>query len=146
VRRCLAIWLVFALLPIALVASVNFAVDPFQFFRISSPPRFSNLMQRYQQPGVIRNYPFRSLVVGNSLVGNLRGEMFDEAGLEHGVQNLSFWGSTLREAAYVVDLAVRTRPIETVYWADNGYWSTIATENFQPACIPRCGHVFRTAI
>ncbi len=121
-QRCLAIWFVFALLPIALVASVNFAVDPFQFFRISSPPRFSNLMQRYQQPGIIRNYPFRSILVGNSLVGNLRTDMFKEAGLEPSVQNLSFWGSTLREAAYVVDLALRTKPIDTVYWAIGRQW------------------------
>jgi hypothetical protein len=136
VRRCLAIWLVFALLPIALVASVNFAVDPFQFFGVSTPPRFSNLMQRYQQPGVIRNYPFRSLIVGNSLVGNLRGEMFDEAGLEHGVQNLSLWGSTLREAAYVVDLAVRTRPIETVYWAIGRQWILVDYRYGEfPACM-----------
>ena len=116
-RRCLAIWTVFAVLPVALVASVNFAVDPFQFFRISNPPRFSNLMQRYQQPGVIRNYPFGSILVGNSLVGNLSTGMFREAGLEPAIQNLSFWGSTLREAAYVVDLSVRTKPISTVYWA-----------------------------
>ena len=40
--RYLAIWAAFALLPMALVATVNFAVDPFQFFRVSNPPRFSN--------------------------------------------------------------------------------------------------------
>jgi hypothetical protein len=116
-RRCLAIWAAFAFLPIALVASVNFAVDPFQFFRVSDPPRFSNLMQRYQHPGIIRNYPFGSILVGNSLVGNLRTGMFREAGLGPAVQNLSFWGSTLREAAYVVDLSLRTKPINTVYWS-----------------------------
>src|SRR5207247_583265 len=110
-RRFLAIWAAFASLPIALVAFVNYAVDPFQFFRVSSPPRFSNLMQRYQHPGVIRNYPFGSILVGNSLVGNLRTGMFDrrEFGLRPAVQNLTFWGSTLREAAYVVDLSLRTK-------------------------------------
>jgi hypothetical protein len=136
VRRCLAIWSICALLPIALVASVNFAVDPFQFFRVSSPPRFSNLMQRYQQPGIIRNYPFRSIVVGNSLVGNLRTDMFGEAGLGSGVQNLSFWGSTLREAAYVVDLAVRSRSVDTVYWAIGRQWILVDYRYGEfPACM-----------
>jgi len=135
-RRCLAIWATFALLPIALVASVNFAVDPFQFFRASNPPRFSNLMQRYQQPGVIRNYPFGSILVGNSLVGNLRTQMFREAGLEPEVQNLSFWGSTLREAAYVVDLSLRTKPIHTVYWAIGRQWILVDYRYGEfPACM-----------
>ena len=134
-RRCLAIWVAFALLPIALVASVNFAVDPFQFSRVSDPPRFSNLMQRYQQPGVIRNYPFGSILVGNSLVGNLRKSMFSEAGITPAVQNLSFWGSTLREAAYVVDLALRTKPIDTVYWAIGRQWILV---DFRYGEFPAC--------
>jgi hypothetical protein len=134
--RLLAIWAVFALLPIAIVAGVNFAVDPFQFFRVSNPPRFSNLMQRYQHPGVIRNYPFSSILVGNSLVGNLRIAMFREAGLEPAVQNLSFWGSTLREAAYVVDLAVRTKRIDTVYWSIGRQWILVDYRYGEfPACM-----------
>jgi hypothetical protein len=135
-QRCLAIWAAFALLPIAIVASVNFAVDPFQFFRITNAPRFSNMMQRYQQPGVIRNYPFGSILVGNSLVGNLRTDMFREAGLEPDVQNLSFWGSTLREAAYVVDFSLRTKPIRTVYWAIGRQWVLIQYRYGEfPACM-----------
>jgi len=134
-RRCLATWAAFALLPMALVASVNFVVDPFQFFRVSTPPRFSNLMQRYQQPGIIRNYPFGSIVVGNSLAGNLRADMFREAGLEPDVQNLSFWGSTLREAAYVVDLSLRTKPIDTVYWAIGRQW---ILEDYRYGEFPNC--------
>ena len=124
------------MLPIALVASVNFVVDPFQFFRVSSPPRFSNLMQRYQHPGVIWHYPFSSILVGNSLIGNLRTEMFREEGLEPAVQNLSFWGSTLREAAYVVDLALRTKPIDTVYWAIGRQWILVDYRYGEfPACM-----------
>jgi hypothetical protein len=134
-HRCLAIWAAFALLPIALVASVNFAVDPFQFFRVSNPPRFSNRMQRYQQPGVIRNYPFGSILVGNSMVGNLSPEMFREAGLEPTVQNLSFWGSVLGEAAYVVDLSLRTKPIDTVYWAIGRQWILF---NYRDGEFPSC--------
>jgi hypothetical protein len=123
-QKYLAIWAAFAFLPIAVVASINYVVDPFQYFRVSNPPRFSNLMQRSQHPGIIRNYPFTSIVVGNSFVANLRNELFDrkEFGSGIAVQNLSFWGSTLREAAYVVDLTLRTKPVETVFWGIGREW------------------------
>src|SRR3954467_8036308 len=99
-QKYLTIWAAFAFLPMAAVAGINYLVDPFQYFRVSNPPRFSNLMQRSQHPGIIRNYPFNSIVVGNSFVANLQNEF----GTGIAVQNLSFWGSTLREAAYVADL------------------------------------------
>jgi hypothetical protein len=123
-QNYLAIWAAFAFLPIALVGFVNYLVDPFQYFRISNPPRFSNLMQRFQHPGIVRNYPFTSIVVGNSFVANLQNDLFDrkEFGKRIAVQNLSFWGSTLREAAYVVDLALRTKSIETVFWGIGREW------------------------
>ncbi len=114
----LAIWALSAFVPLCAVAAVNYIVDPFQFFRVSNPPRFSNTMQRYQHPGVIRNYPFDSLVAGTSFVGNLQTELFNRKEFDSGrVQNLAFYSATLREAAHVVDYAVRTKPINTVYWA-----------------------------
>lgn len=123
-KKHLAIWAAFALLPLLVVGSINYVVDPFQYFRISNPPRFSNLMQRPQHPGIIRNYPFNSIIVGNSFVANLQNKLFDREEFAAGsrVQNLSFWGSTLREAAYVVDLTLRTRPVKTVYWGFGREW------------------------
>src|SRR6185295_16857492 len=99
-QKFLAIWAVFAFLPLLVVGSINYFVDPFQYFRVSNPPRFSNLMQRSQHPGIIRNYTFNSIIVGNSFVANLQNKLFDreEFGGVAPVQNLSFWGSTLREA------------------------------------------------
>jgi hypothetical protein len=105
------------LLPIAVVASVNYFVDPFQYFRISTPPRFSDSMQRLQHPGIVRNYPFDSVVVGNSMVADIRNDMFVDKNFGRQLLNLSFWGSTVREAAYVLDLALRTRPVKTVFWS-----------------------------
>src|SRR6266481_1909387 len=95
-QKYLAIWAAFAFLPIVVVASINYLVDPLQYFRVSNPPRFSNLLQRSQHPGIIRNYAFNSIVVGNSFVANLQNELFDRKEFRRGiaVQNLSFWGST----------------------------------------------------
>jgi hypothetical protein len=110
-------FLAIGLLPIVVVASVNYYVDPFQYFRISTPPRFSNMMQRLQHPGVVRNYPFDSVVVGNSMVADMQNDMFVDKKFGSQLLNLSFWGSTVREAAYALDLALRTRPVKTVLWS-----------------------------
>ena len=75
-RKALLVFAAFAFLPLMIVGSINYAVDPFQYFRISKP-RFSNLMQRHQAPGIVRNYPFDSLVVGSSHIANIRNWMFD---------------------------------------------------------------------
>jgi hypothetical protein len=75
------------------------------------------MMQRLQHPGVVRNYPFDSVVVGNSMVADIRNDMFVDKNFGTQLLNLSFWGSTVREAAYVLDLALRTRPVKTVLWS-----------------------------
>ncbi len=110
-------FLAIGLLPVVLVATVNYVVDPFQYFRISTPPRFSNLMQRLQQPGVVKHYPFDSVIVGNSMVADMRNDMFADKKFGTQLLNMSFWGSTVREAAYALDLALRTRPVKTVLWS-----------------------------
>jgi len=136
-RRALLIFAVFALLPLAVVIFVNCRVDPFQYFRIANPAQFSNLMQRFQAPGIIRNYDFDAIIVGNSVVANLQNSMFrhdkNPAGLR--VMNLSFWGSTIREDAYVVDLALKTKPIKTVYWSIG---RQVALAEFRYADFPTC--------
>jgi hypothetical protein len=136
-RRALMIFLMFMLLPLTVVAFVNYEADPFQYFAASSPARFSNLMQRFQHPGVIRNYDFDTIVVGNSVVANLQNSMFDrpEFPFKPKVMNLSFWGSTLREDAYVVALALKTKPIKTVYWS---IARQPAQQEFRSADFPKC--------
>jgi hypothetical protein len=117
--RAPVIFAIFSLLPLVAVAFVNYEADPFQYFRVSHPARFSNFMQRFQVPGVIRNYDFDSIVAGNSVVANVENWMFDrkEFQAKPNVANLSLWGSTIREDTYVVTLALETKPIRTVYWA-----------------------------
>jgi hypothetical protein len=100
----------------AAVAFTNWVVDPFQFFRISSPPRFATTMQRHQHPGLIRNYPFDSIVVGSSPGANLRPNMFQRLIPDIHVKNLTLAGGTLFESAEVVRLALATKPLKAVYW------------------------------
>ncbi len=119
------------------VAVANYLIDPFQYFRVSDPARFSNLMQRFQHPGVIRNYDFDTIVVGNSVMANLQAWMFDrkEFAVKPKVMNLSFWGSTIREDANVVGLALETKPIKTVYWSIG---RQAVLEEFRYPDFPKC--------
>jgi hypothetical protein len=118
-RRALQVFAAFSFLPLMVIGLINYVIDPFQYFRISESPRFSNAMQRYQAPGVIKNYGFDSVIVGNSVVANIQNWMFDlkGSGVRPNVMNLSLWGSTALEDAIVVKFALRTKSIKTVYWS-----------------------------
>jgi hypothetical protein len=118
-RKALLVFAAFAFLPLLIVGSINYTVDPFQYFRNSGTERFSNAMQRYQAPGIVRNYPFDSIVVGSSHIANIRNWMFDrpEFAVKPKVVNLGFSAGTVLENSYVVELALRTKPIRTVYWS-----------------------------
>lgn len=124
----------FALLPLLCAGIVNSIVDPFQYFRISTPTRFSNAMQRHQTPGVISHYPFNAVVIGNSVAANMRGEMFSE----RKVQNLAMWGATMSESREVLELALRTDQVETVFWEIGapGVLDTYRSPDF-PTCMYR---------
>src|SRR4051812_4287564 len=144
-QKYLTIWAAFAFLPMAVVAAINYLIDPFQYFRVSNPPRFSNLMQRIQAPGIIRNYDFDTLVVGNSVVANLQGWMFDrkESAVKPSVMNVSLWGSTIREDTYVVRLALNTKPVKALYWSigRQGVLEDFRYPNF-PKCMYGGGYAF----
>ena len=116
------------------VALTNFVVDPFQYFRAADHPRFSNLMQRHQVPGVVRNYAFDSIVVGSSTMANLSPVRFKAASIPD-VLNLSFWGGTANEASRVIRLSLREKHLKTVYWAID---PALITNDFRYPDFPFC--------
>jgi len=105
-----------ALLPVAAVSIINFAVDPFQFFRKHERPKFSRTMMLHQMPGVIRNYDFDAAVVGNSLGGNLLPPYFPH----YKFQNLIAFGATLNETAEIAKLVLRKKQLKVLFWT-TGY-------------------------
>lgn len=106
-----------ALVPVGIVSLINFAVDPFQFFRKAERAKFSVVMMRHQMPGVIRNYPFDAAVVGHSLAGKFRPEHFSDYKPKLSVQNLVLFGGTLNETAEVATLALRKKTIKVLFWS-----------------------------
>lgn len=124
-----------ALLPVIAVTTVNYLIDPFQFFRRAERPQFSQLMMRHQAPGVIRHYPFDAILVGNSRGANFMPHMFRNHQPPIALQNLAMWGGTTNEAALVARAALRHRSLKTVFWIV-GYQPLV--EDYRLPGFPTC--------
>ena len=61
-------WLIGALGSILLVCIINFIVDPMLFFRLPAKGKelYYPEAQRYQVPGIARNYLFDGVIIGSS--------------------------------------------------------------------------------
>lgn len=131
-RRFLALTLALALGSLGLLMGFNFLVDPLQLYRAASyPPHFSD-NQRYQNPGLARNYAEPIIVLGTSHTENwLPADV--EAAFGKPALKLSVSGSGLFEQGHLADLAIATGRVERVLWGvDHGgtLWLDQPTEGF----------------
>ena len=60
-----------SVIPFLLLFAFNFTVDPLQFYRPASfyEPYYS-MQQRYQNPGLARNFPYDTVIIGASMSEN----------------------------------------------------------------------------
>jgi hypothetical protein len=59
-----------AYLVVLAVILFNFCVDPFQIYRAATLYNFKIQNQRYLNAGLLKNYPYKSAIVGSSMVEN----------------------------------------------------------------------------
>jgi len=52
------------------VTFFNYYVDPFQIYRAATLYNFKIQNQRYLNAGLLKNYPYQSVIVGSSMVEN----------------------------------------------------------------------------
>jgi hypothetical protein len=100
----------------AAIAAVNFAIDPFQFYRAASfyEPVFSE-NQRYQKPGLAKNYPYEIAIVGDSHAENFSAR-YVEAKLGAPALNLAISGSTAREQFLIAKKAIESGRLTRIIW------------------------------
>ncbi|REE84539.1 copper amine oxidase-like protein [Paenibacillus taihuensis] len=112
----LAMFVVFALLFAMLAALITYIVDPLQFYHkpFGYDPVFSN-EQRYQNPGLARNYDYDTIIVGTSMTENFRPSEVDKALGAHTLK-LSIRGSTADEQFKIAQLAIETGKVKQVLW------------------------------
>jgi hypothetical protein len=100
----------------ALVGLVNWRVDPLQFYRRAAyAPVFSD-NQRYQNPGLAKNYDYETVVIGTSHAENLLPADISSR-LGERAMKLAISGSTAREQALVLKKALATGRVRHVIWA-----------------------------
>ena len=110
-------FLLFFLVWSLLVASVNYIVDPLQFYRKSDDPVFVQ-NQRYQIPGLVNNYAFDTIFVGTSHSENFIAGYFDKLTGNQSI-NLAISGSSSWEQKEVVRMAAEVPSLKTVVWELN---------------------------
>jgi hypothetical protein len=103
---------------LAAIALMNWRVDPLQYYRRAAyPPEFS-MQARYQNPGLARNYPYDTLIVGTSVSLGFDLRDFAAQTGSHPL-NLAMSGSPVHEQRLLLDLALKTGRVKHVFWELN---------------------------
>ena len=113
--------LVFAIAILAIAGTINYRVDPFQQYRAAATykPRFYYSFQRYENPGIARNYDFDRALVTSSFMENVSGSEIDRAFGSGKTFNLAFSALTAYEAKKLLDsVLAHGRVKEVIYNVD----------------------------
>jgi hypothetical protein len=103
---------------LALVALVNFEVDPFQQYRVptSHEPRFYRAFQRYENPGIARHYDYDRAIIASSLLENVSGSEVDRAFGSGKTMSLCLSAMTAYDGGKVLEVALASRPLKQVIY------------------------------
>ncbi|HEY2628748.1 MAG TPA: hypothetical protein VGI57_06440 [Usitatibacter sp.] len=103
---------------LALAGLVNFEVDPFQQYRVpaSHAPRFYRAFQRYENPGIARNYAYDRAIIGSSLLENVSNSEVDAAFGSGKTMNLCLSAMTAYDGGKVLEVALASRPLKQVIY------------------------------
>jgi hypothetical protein len=94
---------------------INYSVDPLQFYHKSFyTPQFS-LEQRYQTPGLAKNYDYDRIIVGSSMTENFVPSYVDSKLGGHTLK-LSIEGASMKEQYMIAKLAINTGKTKSVLW------------------------------
>lgn len=98
-----------------LIVLLNYLIDPLQFYRQASyEPQYSK-QQRYQNPGLAKNYDYDRVIIGSSMTENFVPSYVDTK-LGGKTLKLSIEGSSLREQAMISEIALDTGKVKQVLW------------------------------
>ncbi len=100
---------------LALLVSLNFAVDPLQFYRKAWYPADFSTQQRYQNPGLAKNYDYDTIIVGTSMTENFLPSYVNKK-LGAKTLKLSMSGATSKEQYMIAKLAIETGKVKHVIW------------------------------
>jgi hypothetical protein len=116
--------------PIVAIMGYNLRFDRYQYYRrwLGKTPIFSN-SQRYQNAGLIRNYPYDTLLLGTSRSDNFTSAMFSRSGWKVLKVSTSGSGSTIQ--ARTLELALHTGKVKRVLWEMSFDGYTLGINHFR---------------
>jgi len=115
-RNYLRQYAIFALALLFSLGLVNWVVDPLQFYRRAAyRPVFSE-NQRYQNPGLAKNYDYETVVIGTSHAENFLPSHVERAFGEKTLK-LAISGATAHEQYLILRKAIETGKPRHVLWA-----------------------------
>lgn len=117
-RRYLLMTGIFVFLIFSVVCLINYIVDPLQFYRQASwyTPMFTE-EQRFQNPGLARNWEYNTIILGTSMTENFIPSHVDETfGDGTKTLKLSISGSSLYEERLAGEVALRTGQVKRIIW------------------------------
>lgn len=100
---------------LAAVMLANYVVDPLQFYRRASYKPLWSSEQRYQNPGLAKNYDYDTVLLGTSTIENIMPPQVDEI-LGGRSLKLAMSGGTLYEEKQLLEAALRTGKVKQVVW------------------------------
>jgi hypothetical protein len=103
---------------LSFVAALNGLIDPLHFYHRPFLHHTFTTNERFQNPGVIKNYDYDAVVMGDSLCENFRVTQLRRSLGWHTV-NLCMSGSTAREQAVALRKALDTGKVRDVLWGLN---------------------------
>jgi hypothetical protein len=96
-------------------AAIVFVLDPFQVLRPARGTANLYGVPEFQIPGLARFYPYDAVVTGTSTSNNFSPADLDAAlGLR--TMNFALAGSSIEEQRAVLDVALATGKVRTVFW------------------------------
>ncbi|WP_379129032.1 copper amine oxidase N-terminal domain-containing protein [Paenibacillus sp. sgz500958] len=115
-KRTVGLFLLFTLILAALMALLIIVVDPLQFYHRTSwyTPVYSK-QERYQNPGLAKNFDYDTIIIGTSMTENFLPSEVGES-LGGTAMKLSIEGSTVEEHYKMARLALETGKVKKVLW------------------------------
>lgn len=120
-------FLLFFILLAILTALITAFIDPLQFYH--HPSWYTPLLseeERYQNPGLAKNYEYDNIIIGTSMTENFLPSQVD-ANLGGTTLKLSMEGSTVDEHYKIAKLALETGNVKQVLWGLDYFSLKLAT-------------------
>ncbi|MCK9492369.1 MAG: hypothetical protein M0Q24_09770 [Sulfurimonas sp.] len=94
---------------------INYIVDPFQIYRAASFYTFKMDEQRYLNAGLLKSYPFNTIITGSSMVENFNTPEIEKILQVQNASKLPIQGASGFELYTTINRALKYQDIKTIF-------------------------------